>query len=167
MQYFNGTDYDTLYPQTTMAQVSSLNSIINSLNSKIENKFVKIKEFVFNFDTKYVGNYGSSIMIEIDVSSYSIIKLLFNFTKDEMSAPIYNPQFSLGGAQLFSNSITLNKGLSIIALNSFAYGTGQKLYFITDINPNIRINNSYSLGISHTNGGPWAVNGTVVFYGLK
>lgn len=38
MQYFNGTDYDTLYPTTTMNQVSSLNSTISGIQSSLNRK---------------------------------------------------------------------------------------------------------------------------------
>lgn len=38
MQYFNGTDYDTLYPTTTMNQVSSLNSTISGIQSSLNKK---------------------------------------------------------------------------------------------------------------------------------
>ena len=38
MQYFNGTDYDTLYPTTTMNQVSSLNSTISGIQSSLNSK---------------------------------------------------------------------------------------------------------------------------------
>lgn len=221
MQYFNGTDYDTLYPQTSIdqtlglksqlnsklslsggtmtgslvlngnptqsnqavnknyldQQINSLNSTIggiqndleqqiNSLESKIEDKFVKIKEFAFNLDTKQMGNRQSSTIIEVDLSSYDIIKLLFYLTKNERNS-MTNASFSLGGAAILGDgSIQTNKEVKKVALSSYN-SPSQRIWFIGPNNQSVEINSNYALQISHTAGGPWAVEGTVTFYGLK
>lgn len=72
MQYFNGTDYDTLYPQINIENVNELSDTIESINNTISENFDSLSNSKLSIEK--IGTYSIQMTIN-ENNKYNTITL--------------------------------------------------------------------------------------------
>ena len=158
MQYYNGTDYDVLYPEVQIGNVEGLQS---SLDSKLNvsggtltgdlylgdssNKFITsngINQYTGDINFKKIGEYpitinlnsttaSNTIVILDNLGEYKIFCYHFHINSAKLNGNgTINVDISLGSAPIMSMDATL------LVSNVDLYGTMTRLILVGDGNNN-------------------------------
>lgn len=156
MQYYNGTDYDTLYPAVQIGNVDGLQS---SLDSKLNisggtmtgdlylgdssNKFItssSISQYTGDINFKKIGEYPITISLNSNTTSNTIV-ILNNLGEYK----IFCYHFHINNAKLngngtidvsihFGSALIMSMDATLLVSNVDLYGTMMRLISVGDGN---------------------------------